>query len=110
MRLYVAPGSAWLVCPRLLELDPRHGQHSIKAPPCRRGHSCPIDHRHERLLVDPEGHLAVHFVWQAGSEHAQHHEQELTCTCGRQLVYGDLRDPWVAEWAEVEGEPHRIDG
>lgn len=97
MSVYTAKGHAWLVCPRLLELDKRHAEHPDRWPLCRRGKRCPKDHEHEDQLVDPEGHLVVHFVWQAGSNHADLHPAELTCPCGRRLVYGDLDDPWAAE-------------
>lgn len=44
--------------------------------------------------------MVVHFVWQIGSNHAEAHEKELTCPCGRRLVYGDLEDPFRAETQE----------
>lgn len=53
------------------------------------------------------GHLGdVHFVWQDGSEHADHHAAELTCFCGRKLVHVAGTDPWKHPYAEVEGTPH----
>ena len=110
MKIYREAGAAWLVCPRLLEMDRRHADHPGRWPGCRRGRGCVSDHKHEDRLTDSEGHLVVHFRWQAGSEHADHHAAELRCPCGRQLVHGDLDDPWAAAHHQVAGRPHSTAG
>lgn len=84
-------GESYLVCPRLLELDPRHGEHCCRWPPCRRGHDCDQDHEHEELLVDEEGHSSVHWSWLAGADHIA--PERFRCRCGRVMVRGDHDDP-----------------
>lgn len=56
--------------------------------------------------VEPGHRTDVHFVWQDGSEHAEHHRSELTCDCGAHLVRVGETDPWAHPFIEVEGEPH----
>lgn len=100
MTRYARAGHAYLVCPRLLELDARHGEHWSKGPPCRAGRQCPREHEHETQLLDPEGHRTVDFYWGPGADHVQAHldceegcHDDLRCECGRQLVPADLDDP-----------------
>jgi hypothetical protein len=101
---YVAGGRAHLVCPELLKLDERHGVYWEKHPPCWRGRLCLQAHDHGPLLPDGGGHRSVLFVWVAGGDHVQAHfeckegcHDNLVCACGRQLVYADLDNPWLAE-------------
>lgn len=106
-RGYRGPASAYLVCPRLLELDPRHGVHLTYAagPPCRRDGSevcrrreamlagvgvVMVPHEHEERLEDAEGHTTVHLlIPPEGAIELAH--PDLSCElCGRQLVRSDL--------------------
>lgn len=96
---YIRQGHSYLVCPRLLELDVRHGQHWSKGDPCRRGKQCPKLHDHETKLVDPEGHTVNDFYWGPGSRPPTPEEHPV-CLCGRPLVYGDLDDLYAAEHLE----------
>lgn len=76
-----------MVCPRLLELDERHGEYQA-------GVKYPLSLRHEKhdpkcgCLIDWEGHRAATLVLPPGSEIADDHPH-LTCDCGRQLVEGE---------------------
>ena len=88
MRAAAGGGSFHMVCPRLLELDSRHGEHLA-------GHKYPLpeDERHKHTstcgcLYDPEGHRVATLVMPPGSEIADDHPH-LTCRCGRQLVVGE---------------------
>lgn len=57
--------------------------------------------------ADEPGHSeAVGFVWQDGSEHAEHHQAELRCPCGEALVHQGGRDPFTHPFREVTGTPH----
>ena len=93
MRLYHSRGHSYLVCPRLLQLDKRHGEHWEKAPKCRRGEQCLKSHKHEAVLLDPEGHLVVDFYWFPGCRPPTEEERPV-CPCGRRLVHADLDDPY----------------
>lgn len=54
-----------------------------------------------------DGHMAdVHFIWQDGSEHADHHQAELRCSCGELLFHVGETDPWKHPFVEVGGVPH----
>ncbi len=94
MRLYGTVGHAYLVCPRLLELDRRHGEHPSKWAPCRRGANCrrPAPHKHEEELVDPEGHTVNDFFWVPGCRPPEPDEHPVCEACGRKLVHADLDD------------------
>jgi hypothetical protein len=77
-----------MVCPRLVELDKRHGEHLA-------GFKYRLDHsdKHEHgpdcgCLIDWEGHSATLLVLPPDSEIADDHEA-LICRCGRQLVVGE---------------------
>jgi len=103
MSKYASPGHAYLVCPVLLELDPRHGRHWSKHPACAHGRDCIASHEHEAHLVDGGGHRVADFYWPAGGDHIQAHfdcrdgcHDDLRCGCGRQLVHADLDDPFAA--------------
>lgn len=93
MRIYHGAGHAYLVCPRLLELDQRHGEYPDKWPPCRRGDPCRRPHHHERALVDPEGHMVNDFYWLPGCRPPEPDEHPV-CPCGERLVHADLDDPY----------------
>ena len=91
MRTYHGSGHSYLVCPRLLEMDKRHGEHPSKWAACRRGEVCGRPHKHEKALFDPEGHMVTDFYWLPGCRPpspAEHPE----CVCGRRLVLADLDD------------------
>ena len=89
-RVYRSPGMSYLVCPRLLELDPRHGQHPDRWLPCRRGNRCMYEHEHETELVDPEGHTANLFIWPPGGRPPTPDEHPTCGLCGKPLVHADL--------------------
>lgn len=91
MKLYKATGRSYLVCPRLLDLDARHGEHWSKGPSCRHGGQCPADHEHETHLVDPEGHRVADVLMLAGSRPLTDDEHPV-CPCGQKLVWTDLDD------------------
>lgn len=101
-RTYVSPGSAWLVCPVALALDPRYADHPDRWPDCRKGQPCIVEHDHEPQIAETGGHKFINFRWSEGSNHADDHPVELRCKCGRQLVYGDLDNPWSAETVSAE--------
>lgn len=84
--LYTAPGRAYLVCPRLLELDKRHGQ----AP--ETWHWTWRHPGHKAELKDPEGHTANTLLWVAGCRPPRPEELP-RCQCGRALVQSD-GDPY----------------
>lgn len=114
--LYVARGRAYLVCPRLLELDPRHGEHPSRWAPCRRlavdakgrmltaegqllrdskgqtSIGCLRDHAHESALEDREGHTVNEFIWLPGCRHPEPGDVP-ACGCGRDLVWSDGDNP-----------------
>lgn len=91
MSTYRKHGASYLVCPRLLKLDPRHGEHPSKWPDCRRGGRCTRRHKHESLLVDPEGHSVNLFLWVPGCRPPTDDEHPV-CSCGSRLVHSDLDD------------------
>jgi len=93
--LYRSSGHSYLVCPRLLEVDHRHGEHPDKWPPCRRGHQCVQGHDHEPTLIDSEGHTVQDFYWVPGSRPPTADEHP-ACGCGRKLVHADLDDLYDA--------------
>lgn len=90
---YWNSGHAYRVCPRLLELDPRHGQHHSRWPKCWRGDRCLADHEHGTTLIDPEGHTVNDFYWVPGGLVPE----PMRCDCGRELVFVDLDDPHAPE-------------
>lgn len=92
--IYKGSGHSYLVCPRLLELDRRHGEHPSKWKPCRRGLPCQHDHRHEAELVDPEGHSVNDYFWLPGSRPHEPEEHPSCRLCGRPLVHADLDNPY----------------
>lgn len=96
MRLYHSSGRAHLVCPRLLQLDPRHGDDPQTWPPCRRGQQCPAGHEHESELLDPEGHRVDGFHWFPGCRPPTAEEWP-RCNCGRKLVWSAGLDPLGSE-------------
>ncbi len=102
MRVYAGLGAAYLVCPRLLELDERHRHHPEVRPACWRGHTCWRDHDHGEVLEDPEGHTTAVFLWPPGASHVEDHP-EAVCLCGLRLVHGDGDNPFTAETVETEG-------
>lgn len=97
MRLYHSAGRSYLVCPRLLELDARHGELPATLPPCRHGRACMHDHDHETPLVDPEGHTVTLFAWSPGCRPPTPAEHPVCGLCGRGLVHSDLADLYGAE-------------
>lgn len=91
--IYTRAGHSYLICPKLLALDKRHGEHWSKWKPCRRGKKCMHDHEHETELVDPEGHTVNDFYWRAGNLELNE-EQHIRCDlCGSKLIHVDLDDP-----------------
>lgn len=100
MQLYRSSGHAYLVCPRLLELDLRHGEHRSR-PHCaaRHGASCPIQHDHETFLNDPEGHTVNDFYWLPGCRPPLPDEHPV-CRCGLALALADLDDLYAPEHLE----------
>ena len=92
MTSYHGAGASYLVCPRLLELDARHGEHPSKGPECRRGGRCSRKHKHEPLLVDPEGHSVNLYVWVPGCRPPTVDEHPSCVGCGERLVHADLDD------------------
>jgi hypothetical protein len=97
---YQSGGQAWLVCPKLLELDKRHGTHTPKWPECWHQRPCLLDHTHDEPVADGAGHRTALFIWQPGSDHINDHiactegcHDTLRCGCGETLVYSDLDDP-----------------
>jgi len=97
VRLYHSFGRAYLVCPRLLELDVRHGEHPDKWKPCRRGQPCQHDHEHEEGLLDPEGHTTNLFMWAPGCRPPTADEHPTCALCGRRLKFSDLDDLYASE-------------
>ncbi|SRR5258708_3584452 len=91
MKVYHSRGHAYLVCPALLKLDARHGEHWSKGPACRRGQRCIEDHRHELPLADGEGHSVNDFHWFPGCRPPTEDEHPV-CGCGQRLVHADLDD------------------
>jgi len=98
--IYTAPGHSYLVCPHLLELDPRLGEHQSRWPPCRIGNFCLVEHEHETVPPDAGGHRVVDFYWWPGCDSIEDHfncsgscHDRLRCACGQQLVHADLDDP-----------------
>lgn len=91
-RVFAGNGHDYLVCPRLLELDARHGEHPTKWPKCRRGRPCGRNHEHEVELVDPEGHTVNDYFWVSGCRPHEAHEHPTCDLCGRALVHADLDD------------------
>lgn len=96
MNLYHSNGHSYLVCPRLLELDERHGEHWSKFPPCRHGLRCNLDHQHEEKIIDGQGHTVNDFHWTPGCRPPTE-EEHPKCICGKVLVYSDLDDLYGAE-------------
>lgn len=77
-----------MVCPRLLELDARHGEHLAGAKyPVSVEHWTTHDQNCD-CLIDPEGHKTTTLVLPPGSEIADDHSA-LTCRCGRLLTPGE---------------------
>lgn len=110
MNIYHASGHSYLVCPRLLELDARHGEHWSKHPPCRRlrdparpdDPQCVVNHEHEDPLPDASGHMVNDFYWIAGCRPPTEEEHPV-CGCGARLVHADLDDLYGAQhlkWSE----------
>ena len=95
-QIYASSGRAWLVCPRLLEIEPRYKEHHSRWPLCRQGQLCPLDHKHESPLADGQGHKVNDFVWLAGCRPPTPDEHPV-CGCGRKLVHCDLDDLYAAE-------------
>jgi hypothetical protein len=92
VKVFRTSGHAYLVCPRLLELDERHGVHRSRWPKLAPGRHPWDDPEHEAFLEDSEGHLAADFYWWPG--HLPLVEAEWpVCDCGRRLVHADLDDP-----------------
>ena len=106
---YKTTGTVWRVCPRLLELDPRHGLahskwpvHDDKTRPGGGAWRSPTLHKRNAdgtrtnppvfepnpdYLEDPEGHDANTFLYVPGAQPPTEHP---TCQgCGRQLVCSD---------------------
>lgn len=92
MKVFSGSGHDYLVCPRLLELDLRHGEHWSKWLPCRRGKPCQHPHAHESELLDPEGHTVNDYYWVAGCRPHEPDEHPACSLCGRKLVHADLDD------------------
>jgi hypothetical protein len=96
MRLYVSSGHSYLVCPDLIALDARHGEHWSKHPNCRLGRDCIRKHKHERALPEGGGHVVNDFYWLPGCRPPSPAEHPV-CSCGKSLVWADLDDPYGAE-------------
>ena len=96
MRAYRQPIRSYLVCPRLLELDRRHGDHPTTWPACRRGKKCWQKHEHETELLDLEGHSVIDLIVPAGGDEWSPLEVH-RCACGQHLVHADLDDPHLPE-------------
>jgi hypothetical protein len=103
VRVYISSGHAYLVCPRLLEQDRRHGEHPSTWPPCRQlshvdehgkahGRRCALDHQHEEPLRDPEGHTVNDFYWSPGCRPPSMEEHPRCQLCNAPLVLSDLED------------------
>lgn len=60
----------------------------------------------QAIFTCPDNHSLVTFVWQEGSEHAEHHKKELTCHCGKPLVFKEGTDPFNHPFKEMDGTPH----
>ena len=80
--LYYHAGKVWRVCPRLLELDPRHGKRHDQWPGTWR------DPTHAEYLASPEVHVSNLFVYVPGSIPESDAEWPV-CSCGRVLVCSD---------------------
>lgn len=102
-----------MVCPRLLELDKRHGEHragpkyplhpdhfgrpmvEIRYGPepdeVYRVPGAPPHGEECGCLIDPEGHLTATVIIPPGEEIAEDHP-DLTCKCGELLVVGE----WIS--------------
>jgi len=94
-RVYLAAGQSYLVCPRLLELDKRHGEHN-----CGLKYPLPLDHEHDPecgCFIDLEGHSTVLLAWAPGCSVIEPDHPDLTCRCGKLLVHSDLLHPWRGE-------------
>jgi hypothetical protein len=123
VKLYHAHGHAFLVCPELAKLDPRHAEHSSRWPRCRRVavnadgqmldlegqvikrrgapvKGCPLRHEHEGVLEDPEGHRVWDFYWHPGSRPPSAEElgsAPWLCECGAGAIWADLDDLYAPE-------------
>lgn len=111
---YVAPGAVWRTCPRLLELDPRHGlrhdlwpQHTDKTRPggaAWRSPTIPVrvngkvqlDNNNAVVvevnpdwLVDLEGHDSNTFAYVPGNNPPRPDQIPKCLGCGRGLVCTD---------------------
>lgn len=102
MNVYQDAGHAYLVCPRLLAADKRHGDHWSGGPNCRHGRPCPHHHRHEPRLVDDEHHRVADLYWIAGASPLTAEEWP-RCPCGELLVWSDLDNPELAAAGGVGG-------
>lgn len=96
MSSYHGAGHSYLVCPRLLELDERHGEHWSKHPTCRVGGDCIREHEHEEPLPHGAGHSVADFHWLPGCRPPTA-EEHPRCGCGAALVWTDGHDLYAAE-------------
>jgi|SRR5579859_938633 len=97
MPTYKTRGHSYLICPELLALDARHGEHPSRWPLCRRGVTCGRAHDHEEQLIDTEGHTVNDFYWIEGCRPPTADEHPTCDFCGRRLVHTDLDDLYGAE-------------
>ena len=104
MSVYHSKGHSWLICPALLEIDKRHGEHWSRTPPCRRGKSCIRPHEHESRLPDGGGHVTVDFYWFPGCRPLTL-EEHPACECGQKLVCTDLDDLYDLKHLVDPGSP-----